>query len=139
MTDTYTNEYVAEARRHAALSERAEIIAGLHQLADWLGNNPNVPLSKWAAGIDEYNLTDDDVVAVAIAEGTIDKVYYNSFVELCRTFRGGVTYKANAGREQVCTKVVTGSHVVHYEAVEAHDEVVEDVEWECRPLLSGDA
>lgn len=55
-----------------AAAERAALIAGLHELADYLADNPDIPAPKWAElnvypnGADAEQITEVDRVASAL-------------------------------------------------------------------------
>lgn len=106
------------------MSERAALITGLRDLADFLEQHPQVE--------GPYNPTLNafaDLAQVRAAthmSGTWTKEYISNWVAYRKQF-GPVTLDLNIDRDQVCRKVQTGTKRV--DAVEAHDEPV--FEWIC--------
>lgn len=138
---------------------RSAYTAGLRQLADILDAHPEVPLPYEGAAIpiSFYFLSGDDPKTTlaaaarampcrldkeAISAGGAD--YFDLNGKLA-----GLRIKMTAFRKDVCERVVvaTREEIVEEpdpEAVAALPKVtrtvkVEDVRWECTPLLNGDA
>lgn len=139
---------------------RAAYTRGLREIADWLDAHPEVPLpyqnylmtgktettfpifvSSWDG--DER----EQLATIGRAMGRFDKFAKpddDQFV-IFRRF-GGIAVAVQADREQVCTKVVTGTREVTEEVPDPEalaavpkvtvTKTVEDVIWECRPLLA---
>lgn len=102
------------------VDERGEYIAGLRDLADWLDQNPDIPL-PWTGSIHErFSLAvwaDKATLGriVRALPGPIEKDHRATTLAVQAKFRGL--------------------------AVEAYAERVEErevVEWRCQPLLAGD-
>lgn len=75
--------------------------------------------------------------------GTWDKKVWQDTLDLTQRRNDGVRVFIRMGRDSVCKRVVTGTHQVEriFPAVEAAPrrvvvETVEDVEWDCSPLLA---
>ena len=142
------------------MSEREAYISGLRKLADALEAHPEVPLPTSGSRMHlSWNLWDDSAreQMAAVARGipcrwakeTRDgydggPAYFDLTASL-----DGLRLKVTAERDSVCTRVVTGTREVTEtvkdpDALAAVPEVevtrtVEDVEWQCHPLLSGSA
>lgn len=139
--------------------ERAAYIAGLHELADFLSEHPDVPLphlgtylgDEYVNALYIYLLAGDDqrarLATIARAMGTASK----STSEDGARFRvhrrfAGLYLVVTADRDEVCTKTVVGTREVTVqvpdpEALAAVPKItvtktVEDVEWRCESLLS---
>jgi hypothetical protein len=140
--------------------KRAAFTQGLREIADFLDQNPDVKLpylgaDVWA-GIPEHCLSiyltgvfadpRDELAVIARAMGNASKVVDEDggrFYVL-RKF-GAITLAASADRASVCERVVTGTREVTKEVRDPEalaavpmvevTEIVEDVEWVCRPLL----
>ena len=138
---------------------RQAYIDGLHQIADFLAEHPEVPLpamGDYASG--EYaptltiytQLSRGDtrdqrtkLADIARAMGRAEKSTRHEFA-IWRRF-AGVVLAAYADRDEVCDRVVTGTREVTEEVPDPDalaavpkvsvTKVVEDVEWVCTPLL----
>lgn len=128
---------------------------GLRALADFIEKNPVVApwfdySFKYAAvnvhlSGDEASATADFARMAAKAGATVTKEVTDTFFHVFADF-GGVKAKSLAYRANVCERVVTGTREVTKtvpdpKALAAVPEVqvtemVEDVEWVCRPLLA---
>lgn len=137
--------------------KRAAYIEGLHQIADFLAEHPEVPLpalGDYASG--EYQPTlaiflrgDDQrdsrtkLADVARAMGRAEKSTHHEFA-IWRRF-SGMILTAYAQRAEVCERVVTSTREVTKEIPDPEalaavpkvtvTETVEDVEWVCAPLM----
>ena len=137
-----------------ATDARAEFTAGLRQLAFILDSNPDLPLPYDGTaspllimffGPDAETNKAQMVDASRAIGGHWDKVVSDRYFDLQTTIRG-ISVKLCALRDEVCTKVVTGVREVTEmiqdpEALAAVPlvpvtKMVEDVEWECAPLLA---
>jgi hypothetical protein len=140
------------------MSDRNETIAGLRALADMLAEHPELPVP---IGVDlsvfireEGEYTDPDLgewkvtktEAEKLAEvaralpGRVEKEQDDSFVRVIKNLPGGVTYRALASRDEVCTRKVVGTETVEvpdYERTPTKKVEREIVEWECEPILAG--
>src|SRR6266498_3169456 len=135
-------------------SPRAEFLASLRQIIDWLQAHPDVPQPYHLLGdklyIYVYGEDPRAVLArIARAMGNADKDVDEARFELRRRF-GAITLVASARRDEVCERVVVGTREVTRQAPDPHalaalnvvtvTEIVEDVQWVCPPsLLNPDA
>lgn len=133
---------------------RAEQIAGIHQLAVWLEQNPDVPIPSNLAGhpnhvgIHVRNSEDQKAIVAAIARalpGQVEKSVFgadNEVFGLDGIAPGGIGISVYADRDAVCKRVVTGTREVTKTIPDPTaptievTETVEDIEWVCEPLLS---
>ncbi|WP_433078977.1 hypothetical protein ACQP1P_38855 [Dactylosporangium sp. CA-052675] len=143
--------------------DREAFIEGLHQIADFLAEHPEVPLpnmSSYVGGryvpsfsiythcVDPTNRSDSrdqrtKLADIARAMGRAEKSTDFEFA-VWRRF-SGVVLAAYAERNEVCERVVTGTREVTKEVPDPAalaavpkvtvTETVEDVEWVCQPLL----
>lgn len=139
--------------------KRAAYIEGLHQIADFLAEHPEVPLPNIGDFINgAYQPTlriftqvgrDDDrdqrtkLADIAKAMGRAEKATDYEFA-IWRKF-SGIILAAYAERGEVCERVVTGTREVTEEVPDPEalaavpkvtvTKVVEDVDWVCQPLL----
>ena len=145
-----------------AESERAAYTRGLREIADWLDAHPEVDLPHLGSGalpddVPSLNIyvlswTGDArarLAAVGRAMGRFDKVVTDigpkGRMNLVRQF-GGVRIVASADRDEVCRRVVVSSHEVEVEVPDPSvvatvplvkvKQLVEEVRWECPPLLA---
>lgn len=137
-------------------SERAAYTRGLREIADWYDAHPEVPMpyhtsvqtGKLEATFDIYLNGADQrarLSTIARAMGQFDKVPDGDLFRVVRRF-GGIAVTAQAQRDEVCERIVVGTHEVTElvpdpEAVAALPtvavtKVVEDVRWECRSILA---
>lgn len=152
-----------DARRRSAVNDdpRQAYIDGLHQIADFLAEHPEVPLPSLGSyvsgdylptlGILAQHPTADDrrdqrtiLADIARAMGNAQKSTFHQFA-VWRRF-GGIVLAAYADRAEVCDRVVTGTREVTTEVPDPEalaavpkvtvTEVVEDVEWVCGSLLA---
>jgi hypothetical protein len=81
--------------------ERANLIAGLHALADFLEEHPDVPAPRWAdvmvfpIGTDAEMQTEIDEIATRLSAATIDATTSGGHYTTTHAF-GPVEYKAIA-------------------------------------------
>ncbi|MEV0968475.1 hypothetical protein [Microtetraspora glauca] len=135
------------------MSDRAEYIKGLRALADILEAHPELPLpyegDDASLNFIEGNAEEERRGAAVFARvmpGTVRKEprgeYFDLFAEI-----HGVRVQWIARRENVCERVVTGTREVEIEEPDPdalaavpkvkRTVVVEDVEWQCHPILAG--
>ena len=139
---------------------RQAFIDGLHQIADFLAEHPEVPLpalGSFVSGSYEPTLAiltqvprageDRDqraqLAEIARAMGKAEKSTQHEFA-VYRRF-AGVILAAYADRDEVCTRVVTGTREVTVEIPDPEalaavtkvsvTKVIEDVERVCQPLM----
>lgn len=141
------------------IDARQAFIDGLHQIADFLAEHPEVPLPTMGSSIGgKYEPTlsiftqcesrderDQKTMLADIARamGKAEKSTHHEFA-IWRRF-AGVILAAYAERNEVCDRVVTGTREVTREVRDPEalaavplvsvTETVEDVEWVCTPLL----
>jgi hypothetical protein len=141
--------------------KRAAYIEGLHQIADFLAEHPEVPLPHLGAYAEGSNLPAMSIyvygdeprvmvasIARAMAEpGAAVQKRVKESTESYQVWRefGGLVLVATANRNEVCERVVTGAREVTEEVPDPEalaavpkvsvTKVVEDVEWVCAPLL----
>jgi hypothetical protein len=161
-----SDRHKIEPSKIAGPKQRAEVIAGMREMADWLETHPGVPLhvdygiprielfSQWFEN-DKALTTSPGRLARAM--GKVKKAAYDwsSYFELRHDFSGGVFYAFNFSRDQICTPQVVGHRdkveTVFADAERANQlkaeleglEKVEAVvgkepiiEYDCQPLLS---
>ena len=131
-------------------TDRAAYISGLRKLADHLEANHALPLpyNGSASALSVFVRTKAEAVAYARLMGKAEKSFTDSTAygfNLTGTI-DGLNVLVYAPREEVCTRVVTGTREVVTEVPDPEalaavptilrTEVVEDVTWECSPLLS---
>src|SRR6266498_647782 len=135
-------------------SPRAEFLASLRLLIDWLQAHPDVPQPYHLLGdklyIYVYGEDPRAVLArIARATGNAHKDVDDARFEPRRP-SGAITLVASARRDEVCERVVVGTREVTRRAPDPHalaalpmvtvTEIVEDVQWVCPPsLLNPDA
>jgi len=136
---------------------RQAYIDGLHQIADFLAEHPAVPLPTLGDYVsggyrptlaiflrgDEQRDLRTKLADVARAMGRAEKSTHHEFA-IWRRF-SGMVLAAYAPRNEVCERVVTGTREVTREVPDPEalaavpkvvvTETVEDVTWECIPLL----
>lgn len=120
---------------------------GLRAMADMIESHPALAgTGSYMRYLPIWWATDaDQLVQIAragLAHGaTVDKIYSDDTFVLTLTW-GRVTAYAYADRAQVCTRVVTGTREVTRTVPDPDaprvevTEVVEDVRWDCAPLLA---
>ena len=105
--------------------ERTEFITGLRELADYLENNPDLPiphdpyLPVCVTSYGEPEKTKLAIKAAARCPGPWKKELGESFLSLTKYFHG-VKYGVICDRDHVCTMVEPAKPAV----------------WDCEPLLS---
>jgi hypothetical protein len=138
-------------------TERQSYIDGLHQIADFLAEHPEVPLpylssnetGRYEPVLPIFIVSGDQreqLAVIARAMGTAEKAVHESLprFQVVRRF-AGIALVASADRGEVCERVVTGTREVTREVPDAEalkavpkvvvTEVIEDVEWRCTSLL----
>lgn len=118
---------------------RAEFVAGLRQVADWLEAHPEVDHFDPCINIYTMN-SKDEAVAVGRAFRTFEKTYTDDYFNIIKSF-GAIQLRYIFQRGEICTKHVVGTKSIpdYYSPghlVPAHDEEV--VEWDCGSLLESD-
>ncbi len=132
-------------------TDRAEYTAGLRALADLLDANPHLTLTSGSHQYDPLlvmpygpDQREECAAWVRAIPGTVTKTEgAPGYLRLSGQLRG-LHIRVLADRDQVCTRVVTGSEevtrLVPDPAVEVPmvevAETVETVIWECEPLLA---
>jgi hypothetical protein len=140
--------------------DRAGYIEGLRMLADALERHPDLPLPVQGVVVPVtwtfWSSAGDPKAAMALAAMALParpwrKEYRDeddpllAKLDMLGTL-GTLRVRLTAYRDSVCTKVVTGSHEVTEEvpdpealarvALTTVTRVVEDVTWDCHPILS---
>lgn len=147
MTDTITEPTVL-----ASMEERAAYAAGLRALADALDGNPDLPLpfDGTTSPLSIFVHTKPEAVAFArLMHGQVDK-HFNDNPDYGFQLLGaihGLRVRVWAPRAEVCERVVVGTREITREVPDPDAlaavpmtmvvETVEDVVWECHPLLAG--
>ncbi|MEU4234145.1 hypothetical protein AB0F17_58565 [Nonomuraea sp. NPDC026600] len=139
------------------LDSRAEYAKGLRALADILDAHPELPLpyDGTDTALDWIQVGDDArrhaAVFARVMPGTVAKSVSDAAGQFYLTFKlHGLSLRVISTRAQMCERVVTGTREVVIEEPDPEalaalpkikrTEVVEDVEWQCRPVLAvGDA
>lgn len=132
--------------------ERTAYIAGLHALADALETNPGLalplyggeytPLAVYLVG--EKNQREQLAAWAKAIPGRKSKVDRDNRLDLKGAFHG-LHISVTVARDEVCEKVVLGTHEVTEEIPDPEllaavpivsvTRTVEDVQWICHPLL----
>jgi hypothetical protein len=134
---------------------RTAYTAGLRQLADLLDSTPDLPLPAtdsfdwflFGSGLTEAEQKAEATRLVRLLPGKQDKWETGSLFRF-RGYLGGLRTQVIVDRDAVCERVVTGTREVIREVPDPEalaavptkvvTETVEDVRWECRPLLASD-
>jgi hypothetical protein len=125
------------------LSEVQQFVKGLREMADFYEKYQGTPLPPtFLRYLGIYgSASPAQLVQIAKAQGAVktEKEYSGDLFTLRKLFSGGLGLTFTLGREQVCTKRVTGTRevpetIVPAQVVAAHTEEV--VEWDCHPLLA---
>jgi hypothetical protein len=142
------------------MDPRQAYIDGLHQIADFLAEHPEVPLPALGSYVSgsyeptiqvftQCELSDGRdqrtmLADIARAMGSAEKSTRHEFA-VWRRF-AGIVFAAYAQRDEVCERVVVGEREVEVEVPDpvalaavptvTVTKVVEDVEWVCTPLLA---
>lgn len=119
----------------AAAERRAEYIAGLRAIADFLEGRPDVPL-PYDADLGRHYTDRAEFIAAVRAIGG-EKRYSSDFMEVARSF-GPHEVRFQCLRETVCERVVVGTEKVMVPDPDAPkvEKEREVVEWRCAPLLA---
>lgn len=131
--------------------KRTDYIAGLYALAAALDNDPDLPLPYHGASSELLVFVDTKAEVVTYARllhGKVDKVVTDdpNYGFTIRGTLAGLRVSVFAPRNEVCERVVVGTREVTREVPDPEalaavptttvTEVVDDVVWECRPLLA---
>lgn len=137
------------------LDPRAAYTAGLRALADILDAHPELPLPYDGTGsaLDWIEVGDDArrhaAVFARVMPGTVAKSVSDTAGQFYLTFQlHGLGLRVISTRAQMCERVVTGTREVEIEEPDPQalaalpkvkrTEVVEDVEWQCHPILAAE-
>lgn len=133
-----SEETVEEHKVRQERERKEDYIQGLRDLADWLEATPSAPVPLYESVF--VTLKDKDhAVSIAREGGSIHKEYQASSLVLEKRFGDVIRYKASVSREAVCTvKEVrkVKKEVAHYPQPVYVEQEVEEIEWECDPLLA---
>lgn len=127
-----------EAELEIEREHRQDYIQGLRDLADWLEDTPSATVPVYQS-VYVYLSSKEHAVQLAKEAGSIRKNYEDSRLVLEKRFGHTIRYKANVTRDKVCTiKEVkqVEKEVAHYPQPIYVKQVVEEIEWECDPLLA---
>lgn len=114
-------------------NERADYIADLRQIADWLEQHPNVPLPNTMA-LNCLMMRREDFGPASRGSGPWEKAATESFFVLRHKFQV-MSVDLYAYRGKVCERVVVGKKVIP-----AQPEREEDiVEWHCPESILADS
>lgn len=146
---------IADQQATTEATQRAAYTKGLRALADILDARPDLPLpyDGNSTAIDWIEV-DDNARGVAAAfvramPGRVDKSVSDAAGQFYLTFRlHGLRLRLISTRTQMCERVVTGTRTVEFEEPDPEalaalpkikrTEVVEDVEWQCHPILAAE-
>lgn len=117
---------------------RANRIQGIRELVDLLEAQPEIPMPVGFAWSNAYTF-EDSLPAKEMARlmKPVNKRVTASFYQLEKKFTGGVTFKVNYDRENVCERVVTGTREVPAETIHVKAHTEEIIEWICPDSLLG--
>ena len=136
--DEVVEETTEERKARQEREQKEDYIQGLRDLADWLEATPSAPTELYRSII--VSLKDKDhAVRLAKEAGSIHKEYSGDRLLLEKWFGDIIRYKATVSRKEVCrVKEVkkVEKEVPHYPAPVYVNEVVDETEWECDPLLA---
>jgi hypothetical protein len=141
-----------DAASATELTDREKYTNGLRALAAALEADETLPLPAaeitwpiWPVYDDDGN-QDEAATAKTLAkiarlmDGPAIKDYSDEFFRMRGTI-GGLQVRPWARREQVCTRVVKGTKEVTEKVATQFETVtttVDDIEWECSPLLAAE-
>lgn len=111
--------------------ERAQLIQGLRDLADFLEARPDLPAPA-APRFDIWAKSRAEFTAYVRQLGKSTKHATDPYMWFRREF-GPVALDVVAHREKVCTKRVVGVEEVPERTIPAHTREI--VEWDCGPIL----
>jgi hypothetical protein len=127
---------------------RRHFIAGLRAVAEFYEQNADayydgmrITLNMYVWGV----AARQTLRQMARALAPCNKVYDDHNVTVSRQFSEQITLAVFAPRAKVCRRVVTGTRILPARIVPATNEIrippasMEIVEWQCDPLLHGDA
>lgn len=143
-----------EAQPDPVAARRAAYTAGLRALADLLDAHPELPLPYSGNG-DAMNFIElgDEArrgaaVFARLMPGKVEKSASDNGQFYLTFTLHGLRLRWVAQRAQMCERVVTGTREVEIEVPDPEAlalvpkvkrvEVIEDVEWQCRPVLAAD-
>jgi hypothetical protein len=138
-TTDRTDEDIERERQNKErdAERRTATLNSLGQFLLWMRQNPDVDLPYWF-DFDLWASDDADMARRIRSMGGAGKVYDSSSMRAVKDFGNNVRYRVSVSREEVCTKVVTGTEtrkVTKYIPVET-EETVETFEWECKPIMA---
>jgi hypothetical protein len=127
---------------------RRHFIAGLRAVAEFYEQNPEAYYDGMHITLNMYvwgGAARQTLRQMARALTPCNKVYDDHNVTVSRQFSEQITVAVFAPRARVCRRVVTGTRILPARIVPATNEIripparMEIVEWQCDPLLLGDA
>lgn len=112
---------------------RANDIAGLRELADFLEANPEVHMPSLYFNI--YATSPADLAVQRRLLGVTEKLDASEYLYFSKRFTGDVHLDLNINKEKTCKKVKVGTKKLPAEPAKPERE--EDVyEWKCQSLLA---
>jgi hypothetical protein len=145
----------AEQQLDPTAAKRAEYAKGLRALADLLDAHPDLPLPYTGTGLSALNWIEvsadvqrSAAVFARVMPGTVEKSVSDNAGQFYLDFTlHGLSLRWIASRAEMCERIVVGKREVEIEEPDPEAlaqvpkvkrvEVVEDVEWQCRPVLAG--
>ena len=127
---------------------RRHFIEGLRAVADFYEQNVDAYYDGMQITLNMYvwgGAARHTLREMARAFGQCNKVYDDRNVTVSRKFSEQITVAVFAPRAKVCRRVVTGACMLPARIVPPTKEIrippvrIEIVEWQCDPLLPGDA
>ena len=120
------------------MTTNAERAASLRQIADWMEAHPEIEVGINEIGCGSLN-SKEEAKALLLALKPCKKTYSNELFIISRKF-GAIDLRFTFWRNQVCTRRVVGVTTVEAKfmpAVTIPARTIEQVEWDCAPLLAG--
>jgi hypothetical protein len=112
-----------------------EYANGLRAAADWYELHPEVKIPQ--SQVENCLVKDkDDAVLVVKALGNCDKNYSAALLTIMKEITPGFFLKFVFWRNAVCERVVTGKTTIAAHTKQIPEEVIEEVEWRCAPILA---
>ncbi len=121
--------------------ERAQVVNGLRQLADFIESRTDLPLPTCRASLYLWgNDAKAELANIARLLGTAAKQADDHYIGLTKGF-GPVVLTVKASRENVCERVVVGTKTTEYLVpppgveMEKRTHTEDIVEWVCPPSI----
>jgi hypothetical protein len=98
------------------------------------------PYVEGEDGVVDYDQMDTAALAQIVRTmkdgGPVEKRSSDGYMTYVRKLGNNARLELNVERSQVCEAKVVGQKVVHHAAVPARTEIIDEVEWECAPILA---